>query len=210
MKKSATVNNLVLIPFFAATILVASAVWFVCYADSLGPLAQTEWTVNQILFTLNDEHVSAVDRVQQKRNRIMTLVDQRFDFREMSKMTLAQAWKEMSFEEQEHFVALFAALLKDTYVTKVESYSGEEVKFVKQIIKNDKAMVMSVIGKNGAVIPMIYKLMRIGDEWKVYDVVIEGVSLVRNYRSQFANVINSEKYSGLIARLENKVKGKEV
>ena len=123
----------------------------------------------------------------------------------MSKQTLARHWKERTPAEKERFVKLFSKLLEKTYISKIDSYSDEEIIFKEQLIKGRKAMVRSYIVKNNKEIPMIYKLKNIDGSWMVYGVVIEGVSLIRNYRTQFESIINKENYAGLVRRIEEKI-----
>ncbi len=118
-------------------------------------------------------------------------------------------WKTINAKEQEHFVFLFAKLLENTYYDRINSYSNEEVVFKEQQKKEDKAVVSSVVIRNNVETPVVYKLRSKNDKWLVYDVIIEGVSLVRNYRTQFDSIIEKEKYSGLVKRLEEKIEKKD-
>jgi phospholipid transport system substrate-binding protein len=154
---------------------------------------------------LNDENLKQADAWPEKKTRIRAVVDHRFNFEEMSKRTLAKNWRKRTDEEKKYFVSLFSRLLQNTYINRVENYSDEVVIFQKQKIKGKKAVVYTIISATSQEIPVIYKLLRQGDDWFVYDIIIEGVSLVRNYRTQFTKIVSREKYAGLIKRVEEKV-----
>ncbi len=169
------------------------------------PVDLVKRTIDRVLNLLGDETLSRPEMRAEQKKQIMSVVETRFDFREMSKRALARHWKKRAPEERDYFVELFSKLLQNRYVRRVESNSGSEILYQKQIIKNDKAVVYTVALKNNAEIPLVYKLFKSADEWMVYDVVIEGVSLIQNYRTQFSSVIKREKYAGLIKRMEEKV-----
>jgi phospholipid transport system substrate-binding protein len=141
---------------------------------------------------------------EERKARIIALVAQRFDFREMSQRALARYWKDRSKQEQEEFAALFKKVLENTYIGKVDEYSGEQIFFDKEEVRGNKAVVYSHFFRNNVETPVIYRLTQDSNEWMVYDVIVEGVSLVRNYRTQFESIIEKEKYPGLVAKLEEK------
>lgn len=169
------------------------------------PIDLVKRTIDRVLNLLGDETLSRPEMREEQKKQIIFVVDTRFDFQEMSKRSLARHWKKRTSEERDYFVELFSKLLHNRYVRRVKSNSGSEIFYQKQIIKNDKAVVYTMALKNNAEIPLVYKLFKSADEWMVYDVVIEGVSLIQNYRIQFASVIKREKYSGLIKKMEEKV-----
>jgi phospholipid transport system substrate-binding protein len=173
-----------------------------------GPLAQIRQTVDEIMAILNDERLAQADMREERDRRVMAEVRNRFNFEEMSRLTLTRNWRDLSPAEQEHFADLFANLLKNTYISRVEAYYQQQVKvvFKDEAISDGRAMVASVVIANGTETPIGYRLSRENGKWMVYDVVIEGVSLVRNYRTQFTRIIEKEKFSGLIRRMEEKIK----
>ena len=180
-------------------------------AAATEPLDQVKSSVDAILKIVRENKPAQEGVVlgDPFRQQIMDLVYDRFDFRYMSQLALARNWKTISPKEQDHFVYLFAKLLENTYYDRLNSYSGEEVIFKEQQKKDDKAVVSTVVTKNDVETPVIYRLRNIDDKWMVYDLIIEGVSLVRNYRSQFESIIEKEKYAGLVKRLEEKIANKE-
>ncbi len=140
-----------------------------------------------------------------RREKIRVLFRERFDFRVMSRRVLARNWKEATPEIQDRFVALFTDLLEATYIGRIEEYSDERVDFVKERIKEKRAIIDTLIVTRSVEIPINYKLTLTGDLWLVYDVVIEEVSLVRSFRSSYSTIVKKEGFEGLLAKMENKV-----
>lgn len=178
-------------------------------SKAVSPLTEVQNTVEKILSIMRDETLAVDEKKAQRRQMILSEVEARFDFEEMSMRTLARNWRVLNREEKKNFEQLFTKLLEDSYTTKIESYSGEKVLYKKEVINANKALVYTAIVKNKQEIPINYKLKNEQDKWLVYDVVIEGVSLVRNYRTQFEQIFNKEKYSGLIKRMEEKIQKNE-
>ncbi len=175
-------------------------------AAASDPLTQVKGSVDSILQIVQDNKPELQGKLADSfRQEIIDLVYDRFDFRVMSQLALARNWKTISSQEQDHFVFLFAKLLENTYYDRLNSYAGEQVIFKTQRIQKNKAVVSSVVVRNDTETPVVYKLRHKDNDWLVYDVIIEGVSLVRNYRTQFASIIEKEKYPGLIKRLEDKI-----
>ncbi len=168
---------------------------------SQGPKAQVENTVNAVLETLKDD---SLDR-DSKRDKIRILIKARFDFDTMSQRTLATYWKKATDEERERYIDLFSKLLEWTYIGRIEAYTNETVKFTGEKIKNNRAMVDTFIVTASTEIPIDYKMLKNGDQWLVYDVIIEQVSLVRNYRSSYRSIVKKEGMSGLLDKMEKKV-----
>ena len=195
----------------AIPMIVFVAVYFLSMRPAVAgkddtPMRQVKETVEKILGILDDPQYAAKEKADIKKQLIISIVKDRFDFKEMSQRTLASNWKRINAAEQNTFVELFSKLLEDTYIKKIEQYSGEEVIYGASEVRGDRAVVETNVIRNRIETPLVYRLKRdSGDKWFVYDVVIEGVSLVSNYRSQFSGVIEKEKFSGLVARLEKKI-----
>jgi phospholipid transport system substrate-binding protein len=137
----------------------------------------------------------------------MVIADRHFDWEEMAKRALARAWEERAPEEKEEFVRLFRDLLKSSYVGRIESYAGEEVVFEGEKIVDTYALVKTKVvntAKNEQ-LPVFYRLMRKNGDWVVYDIIIEGVSIVKNYYAQFQDVLNHSSYETLVQKLKEKV-----
>jgi phospholipid transport system substrate-binding protein len=124
----------------------------------------------------------------------------------MSKLTLGAEWKGMTDDEKKHFVEVFSQLIENSYINKIEAYSDEKIVFQNELIKDNKSLVSTIIKHHDLDVPIQYRLYKTEEgKWLVYDVVIEGVSLVQNYRSQFVSIIRKEKYAGLVQRIDEKL-----
>jgi phospholipid transport system substrate-binding protein len=172
---------------------------------AMDPVVFIQEAVDEIISILQDEKLATPARRAERKSRVVTIVGKKFDFREMSMRALARHWRERSPAEQDRFVSLFTKLLQDTYIAKIETYSGEKVVFKKAAVQGDKAIVYSELVRKNVETPVNYKLKNNADRWLVYDVEVEGVSLVNNYRNQFASILGKEDFAGLIAKLEEKV-----
>ncbi|KJU87154.1 Toluene tolerance [Candidatus Magnetobacterium bavaricum] len=162
--------------------------------------------VNDVLAVLNDPALKGDDKLQQRRGKIRAAVQDRFDFAEMSQRTLAVHWQKRTEEEKKEFAALFSNLLEGAYINKIERYSNEEVRIIEEKTEGGLSIVKTEVITQKAKIPIDYRLKPVsGDKgWKVYDVVIEGVSLVNNYRTQFQSIINTKGYNALVKTLKEK------
>ena len=204
LRKQIFTKNVFLTIFCFFLLISASA------ATEGEPMRQVKETVDKILAILDDPQYAAKEKAEMKKKLIVSIVEERFDFKEMSQRTLAANWRRINADEQNTFVELFSKLLENTYIQKIEQYSGEKVQYGGQEVRGNRAVVESNVVRNGIETPLIYRLKSDpAGKWWVYDVVIEGVSLVSNYRSQFSGVIEKEKFSGLVARLEQKIAGLE-
>jgi phospholipid transport system substrate-binding protein len=172
-------------------------------ASEENPMQPIQETVEKILDILrsNTESEWVVTR-----GKISAIIQNRFDFQEQSRLVLANAWAERSAEEKEHFISLFSTLQEHVYLNRLRDYSGETVQFTKQVTKKGKALVFSAIIKDQEEIPIVYRMKKKEGTWLVYDVIIDGVSLVKNYRKQFASILEKESYTDLISQMEEKVK----
>jgi phospholipid transport system substrate-binding protein len=141
-----------------------------------------------------------------RRQKVKRIVDPHFDYQEMAKRSLGPAWGKLSPGQRQEFVALFAQLLEASYSDKIEKYAQRvKIDYTGEIQSGDSVEVRTVVVKANDRIPLNYRLMNEGGTWKVYDVIIEGVSLVSNYRSQFSRIIHESSYAELVRRLKTKV-----
>ncbi len=143
---------------------------------------------------------------EKRRQMLSSLIRKRFEFRIMSQQVLATNWKKANPDERDRFVNLFSDLLENTYMERIEAYTDEKVEYVNEKVRDDRAIVETIIVTKTADIPIRYKMVIKGDEWLVYDVVIEEVSLIRNYRSSYREIVMKDGIEGLLARMEEKVK----
>jgi phospholipid transport system substrate-binding protein len=167
-------------------------------------------SVDQLLGILEDPALSGPSHERERRARIRSVISRRFDFEEMSRRSLATHWAGRSPGERTRFVALFTDLLERTYMDRIESYSGEPIVYLGESTDGDHVEVRSkLITKSRQEVPINYRLLARNGDWKVYDLVIEGVSLVNNYRTQFNRIINQSSYGDLVRRMRDERIGAE-
>jgi len=175
-------------------------------ARAEGPTDAVKSVVDEVLRILQDPALKAPALKRQRRDRVKQVVDRRFDYLEMAKRSLGASWRSLAAGQRQEFVRLFGELLEASYSGKIMNYQGEKVQYLKEIPEDaDYAEVRTVVLRKNDRIPMNYRLLRTDQGWMVYDVVIEGVSLVSNYRSQFSQVIRESSYSALVQRLRTKI-----
>ena len=165
------------------------------------PTDDVRTSVDAVLAILDNEQLNYED----KRTQISGIVKERFDFRAMSQRTLATNWNKTTDEEKEKFVDLFSQLIENSYVGKIESYTNERVDYPGEKVSGRKAVVETLIITSSADIPVDYRLYQKGDQWLVYDVIIEGVSLISNYRSSYQEIMKKEGFDGLLAKMRAKI-----
>ncbi len=165
------------------------------------PTDDVRTSVDAILVILQNGELD----VQQKRADISKIITKRFDFRAMSQRTLATNWKKTSDEEKKQFTALFSQLIESSYVGRIEAYTNEKVEYPGEKVKGKKAVVETLILTSSADIPVNYKLYQKGDQWLVYDVIIEGISLISNYRSSYQEIMKDEGFDGLLNKMQAKI-----
>jgi phospholipid transport system substrate-binding protein len=142
----------------------------------------------------------------QKHQMVKDIVDPHFDYREMAKLSLGATWRSLSGGQQDEFVRLFAELLEASYADKIDKYARRvKIDYTGEIPEGNRVEVRTVVVRPNDRFPLNYRLIQEGGTWKVYDVVIEGVSLVSNYRSQFSRIIHQSSYAELVRRLRTKV-----
>jgi phospholipid transport system substrate-binding protein len=171
-----------------------------------GPMPQVKVTVDRVLEILRDPSLKGPDKEEARRKKLKEAIYPRFDFLEMAKRSLGPHWRNRTPKEQEEFVDLFSDLLELSYANKLESYTDQEVTYTKEEVEDKFGVVATKIvsKKENLDIPIDYKLMLRDGQWKVYDVVIEGVSLVSNYRSQFNRIIQTSSYAELVQKMRVK------
>ena len=170
------------------------------------PQETVEKGVNKVLKTLGDSAFKAKTKDEQI-DTIGKEIDHIFDFTELSKRTLGRDWKKMNAEQQQEFVKLFRQLLQGVYADRLLAYSDQKVIFDKEtMLKKGRAEVQSYLQtSDGKKIPLFYRLTDKGGSWKVYDIIIEGVSMVKNYRTQFRDILSKDSPDKLIEILREKV-----
>jgi phospholipid transport system substrate-binding protein len=176
------------------------------YCSSPTASSSLKSTLEEVLAVLQDEEFKQPENKMQRRNTLLCVLEHRFDFEEMARRSLAKAWRKRSASEKEHFVNVFGQLIQNSYIGKIESYSDEKIIFYKEKKKKNKSLVPTgILRSNNTEIEIAYKLIEKEERWRVYDVVVEGVSLVNNYRSQFKTFLGKDSFPNLIKQLETKV-----
>jgi phospholipid transport system substrate-binding protein len=140
-----------------------------------------------------------------RREKLRETIGLRFNYKQMVMRSLAKNYKSRTDKEREEFTGLFKRLLENSYATKIENYQNETIKYVGEQVKGNYALVKTQIVRKDGTIDVDYKLINEEGIWMVYDFVIEEVSLIRNYRSQFSKIIQTESYDALVSKLSNKV-----
>lgn len=174
-----------------------------------GPTAQLRPTLSVLTSVLADPALKGEKKKVERREKIMTSIKAGFDFREMSKRILGREWKDLSTQDKDYFTELMTKLLENVYIGKLEGYSGQTVGYVSERVKGKRAQVSTLIEDEGLKVPVHYIMTLKGEKWMVYDINIEGVSLVKNYKEQFKSILRTEKFEGLIKVLEEKNKSFE-
>ena len=166
---------------------------------------QIKATVDKALVVLRDPKLKPAAKLKERREQLKQILFSRFDFTEMAKRSLGANWRRRTPQEQEEFVRLFTDVLERAYADIIESYSDEKIIYINERIDAEYADVNSkILTGKGQEYTINYKAHLVGNEWKVYDVVAENISLVNNYRSQFTRVITKDSYEELVRRLKDK------
>jgi phospholipid transport system substrate-binding protein len=169
------------------------------------PTDQLRGAVDRVLKTLDDPSLKGADKVADRRSAVRKIANEIFDFGEIAKRSMARHWQPLSEAQRTEFVGLFADLLERSYISKIETYGGEKIQYTAEKIDGDYATVSTrIVTKNGTEVPVDYRMTKRGDRWLVYDVSIEGVSLVSSYRTQFNKIIQTSSYNELVSKLKNK------
>lgn len=170
------------------------------------PADQVRMTVDQVLEILNDPELKSKSAKEERRNRLRQVIYPRFDFAEMARRSLGSTWQRISSGEREEFLKLFTQLLEDAYVRNIESYSGEKVLYGREIQEQEFAEVdTKIVTERGEEFAINYKLHLRDGDWKVYDVMIENVSIVNNYRSQFSRLLARSSFAELLDKIRDKL-----
>ena len=172
-------------------------------AAAAEPGEQVRQTVDNLLANLKDPALAGESNKNERRQKLKQLIYQRFDFTEMAKRALGSEWRRRSPAEQKEFVQLFSDLLERTYLGQIESYSHEKVRYLEQRADGPYAQVATrIVDSKGQEYAVDYRLHNVNGDWKVYDVIIEDVSLVNNYRSQFSRVLTKSSFKELLEAMK--------
>jgi phospholipid transport system substrate-binding protein len=193
---------IVILTVVAALVVSLAPSRFIAPAWADDPMSVVKTTVNQALDVLRDRSTP----LAQRQDKLRQIVAATFDFREMAKSALGYHWKELTPAQQEEFTNAFVAFIEDSYLSKINDYSGQQVNFLR--VSNDGAQYAQVntdiVEPKGEPIHVNYRLLQENGTWRIYDVTVDAISIIANYRNQFNRVMNSKGYATLIADLKAK------
>ena len=173
------------------------------------PTAVVRATLTAVFHILEDPNLKDPAKLMPRRRKLEEVIAERFDYAEMSKRALAANWTRLTTEQRKEFVDLFKSFLSDRYAGKIEGYSGEKVQYLSERLEGQYAEVRTKLVSSKVEIPMDYRLINKDGRWYAYDIIVDGVSLVKNYRSQFDKIIRSGSYEELTTRLRNRSVGED-
>jgi phospholipid transport system substrate-binding protein len=166
---------------------------------------QLRGAIDRVVTTLESPALKGDGKAAERRSAVRKIANEIFDFAEIARRSLGRYWQPLSETQRTEFVGLFSDLLERSYISKIELYGGEKIVYSGERVDGDLATVSTkIITKNGTEIPVDYRLFHRSDRWKVYDVNIEGISLVSNYRTQFNKIIQTGGYNTLVDRMKTK------
>jgi phospholipid transport system substrate-binding protein len=161
-------------------------------------------TIDEVLKILADKDLKHPAKANERRQLLEKVVGDRFDYQEMSRRSLGAPWNNLAEKDKQEFVSLFQTLLVNTYADKIESYTGDGVVYVNERTEKEYAEVRTKVLTGKTEIPLDYRLLNKGSAWRVYDVIVDGVSLVNNYRGQFSKILRNSSYADLVEQLRKK------
>src|SRR5919106_2468010 len=189
----------------AAALLLLAAALEPDRATAGVPTKQIKATVDKAVLVLKDPGLRAESKTKERRDQLRQILFARFDFNEMAKRVLGANWRRRTAKEQEEFIHLFTELLERAYAETIESYTEEQIIYVNERLDGSYADVQSkILTSKGEEFSINYKAPLMSGEWRVYDVVVENISMVNNFRSQFNRVIANSSYEELVRRLRDK------
>jgi phospholipid transport system substrate-binding protein len=168
------------------------------------PTAAMKVTIDEVLRIVRDKELKQPAKTEARRHMLETVVSARFDYAEMSRRALGAPWNQLTDQQKQEFVDLFRTLLTNSYADKIETYSGEGVEYLNERTEKEYAEVRTKVLSGKTEIPLDYRLINKADEWRVYDVVVDNVSLVNNYRGQFTKILRASSYTDLVDQLRKK------
>jgi phospholipid transport system substrate-binding protein len=175
-------------------------------APAATPMQELQGGTDRIIAILEDSTLNGPEKREERRQAVRQVVLDMFEAGEAAKRALAAHWRTLGPAEQRHFVELFVGLLERVYSSKIDLYGGQRLKYLGETVDGEYATVRgSVVTKAGAEVPTEAKMIRRGERWLVYDVVVENVGLIANYRTQFDRIIRTSSFQELVRRLEQQL-----
>ena len=184
-------------------VLAGLVVWAPAPARAGAPTDQLKASVEQIVKVLEDPALRAEARSQERRAAIRKEAEGVFDFTETARRALGRHWQGLAEKDRQEFTSLFTDLIERAYISKIERYSGERIAYAGEAMEGGLATVRTrFVTKQGTEVPVDYRMQQRGDRWLVYDVSVEGVSLINNYRTQFDKIIQTSSYAELVRKMK--------
>ena len=190
----------------AAILLVATFVFFIISGSAVAasPTDDLRPILDGMVEAIQNPAYAGEENKELRREKIMEIAHRGFDFTTMSKLVLGKTYRGLSDEQRKYFVELFTKLLENGYIGKLESYTNQVTKYEGEQIKGKKAEVRTLVENKGVTVPVNYIMLHNDSRWQVYDIKIEGVRLLRNYKAQFKSILRKDKFEGLVKVLEEK------
>ncbi len=182
--------------------------WVALPVYAATPLETVQTNVNKVLDVLRNPKLKAPSAQETKKQELRNIYSQMFDEVELARRTLGANWKKLNPAQQQEFVKLYREVLEKAYLDKILAYTNEKIVFSKEsMVTNELAEVQTKVITASTEVPIVYRVIKKDDSWKVYDVVVENVSLVQNYRSQFNSILAKNTPDQMLDILRQKVKG---
>jgi phospholipid transport system substrate-binding protein len=199
MQKCRMKNGLIAVGLLTAWMVIPGGV------VSAGPPTDAlKQSIEEVLVVLEDPTLKEPGKKEERRKKLEDVIGKRFNFQEMAKRTVGAEWAKRTPEERKAFVDSFRTLLSNSYLGRIENYSGEKIHYLKEITDGDHAEVRTEIDTGKSQVPIDYKMEHGGGDWRVYDVVVEGTGLVSNYREQFKRILRKESFEALSKTIRDK------
>mgnify|MGYP001608649379 FL=1 len=190
---------------YRALVLAGLLILFVAPSWAVTPTEQLKGSIDKIVPILENPALKGDSKAKERRAAIRQVASDVFDFTESARRTLGPHWERRTEGERQEFARLLGDLLERTFASRLEQYAGERIQYTGESVDGNLATVKTtIITKSGAELPVDYRVLRRGDRWFVYDVLIEGVSLMENYRAQFNKIIQTSSYEDLVRKLKAK------
>jgi phospholipid transport system substrate-binding protein len=174
-------------------------------AWAAGAAEQVKSAIDRVLVTVGNAALKGDEKIAERRAAVRKIADDIFDFAEIARRSLGRYWLPLSEAQRTEFVGLFEDLLERSYIPKIELYRGEKIIYGGERVDGDLAIVSTkVMTKDSNAVPIDYRLLRRGERWMIYDISIDGISLVLNYRTQFNKIIQTSGYNGLVEKMKSK------
>lgn len=175
-----------------------------------GPLDVVKNSTERVIAIVKDPTLKAPGKEEERRQKMIAVIDGGFNWEAMARRSLGRHWRTLTDEQRARFVALFTELIRGTYMGRVEAYTSEKVFYRGERIDGDYARVtVDILSVNNNLIPVVYSMKRYDGRWLVYDLAIEGVKIVNNYRRQFDSILGRQSFDGLLKRIETTIANRE-